>query len=307
MLGDSVIAQQALEHVPGDPNRTLGICSQQDHDLVNVMLVSKKERIKAVMQGSRPKQADQTRMTATALQRVLGDALLAVYLHGSAVAGNLRPQSDIDLLAVIGRPMTDDQRRDLLRVLLRMSARHPAVPGGLRCLDVAVFLLSDLSESSVPTRAEFTYGEWLRDAFEAGESPLPTRDPEHTLVLAQTRRDAVSLIGPCSADLLPEMSPNHIRQAMGQALPTVLEGLRGDERNVLLTLVRMWHTAQTGAFVTKDAAAAWAIPRVPDQDATILDEARRAYLGELVDEWDSRRDDTQRLAEHLRARITKLL
>lgn len=258
------------------------------------------------MQVSVPGQTDQVRMAATALQHVLGDALLAVYLHGSAVL-ELQPQSDIDLLVIVDRTMTDDQRRDLLNVLLRMSACHPALPGGLRCLDVAVFLLSDLSENSVTTRAEFTYGEWLRDGFEAGDNPMPTRDPEHTLVLAQARRDAVALIGPCSAELLPEISRKQVRQAMAEALPTLLRGLRGDERNVLLTLVRMWHTAQTGAFVTKDAAAAWAIPRVPDQDATILNEARRAYLGEVVDAWDGRRDDTQRLADHLRERITEAL
>ena len=259
------------------------------------------------MQASPLEQTNQIRAATAALRRVLGDALLAVYLHGSAVSGTLQPQSDIDLLAVVDRAMRDDQRQDLLKALLRISARHPAVPGGPRCLEIMVFLLSDLSENGFPARAEFTYGEWLRDAFEAGDMPMPTHHPECTLVLAQAHREAVSLIGPCASELLPEISPQHVRQAMAEALPTVLGALRGDERNVLLTLAGLWRTASTGEFVRKDAAAAWAIPHMPDQEAAALDYARRAYLGEIIDEWESRWDDARRLAEHLHGRAMGLL
>ncbi|MCL2892023.1 aminoglycoside adenylyltransferase domain-containing protein [Brenneria tiliae] len=76
---------------------------------------------------------------------------------------------------------------------------------------------------------------------------------------------------------------------------------------VLLTLARMWRTASTMEFVAKEAAAAWAIPQIPHQDAATLDYARRAYLGEIVDKWENRFDDAQRLAGHLLACITELL
>ena len=263
--------------------------------------------MEAAMPASTVEQTNQMRAATAALRSVLGDALLAVYLHGSAVSGRLQPQSDIDLLAIVDRAMTHTQRHDLIKVLLRISACHPAVPEGPRCIDVIVFVLSDLSEIDFPARAEFAYGEWLRDEFEAGGMPTPTRDPEYTLVLAQAHQEAVCLIGRCASELLPEISPRHRRQAMADGLPALLRALRGDERNVLLTLARMWRTASTGEFVTKDAAAAWAIPQMPDQHATTLDYARRAYLGEIVDDWRTRWDDARRLAEHLRVRVTGLL
>lgn len=224
-----------------------------------------------------------------------------------AVSGKLRPQSDIDLLAVIDRGITNDQRNDLLTALIRISGRHPAAPGGPRCIEIIIFCLSDLSENCFPTRAEFTYGEWLRDALEAGEMPMPTRDPEYTLVLAQASQHAIPLIGQCASELLPEIPLGRVRQAMHDALPALLHGLLGDERNVLLTLARMWRTAKTGEFVTKDVAAAWAIPQMPDRYAAILDYARRAHLGEIIDEWDSRCNDAKILAGHLRERVIELL
>lgn len=259
------------------------------------------------MPKSAVEQTDQMRAATAALQGVLGQALLAVYLHGSAVSGKLRPQSDIDLLAVVGPGLAEDWRHDLLTALLRISARHPTTPGGPRCIEVLVFSLSDLSEGRFPARAEFVYGEWLREGFEAGEAPVPASDPEHTLVLAQAREEAVALLGPPPAEVLPAIPLQQVRQAMRAALPALLAGLHGDERNVLLTLARMWRTAETGEFVTKDAAAAWALPQMSAQDAATLGYARRAYLGEIIDAWESRGDETQRLAEHLRKRVIELL
>ncbi|ANB33354.1 streptomycin 3'-adenylyltransferase [Rhodovulum sulfidophilum] len=251
-----------------------------------------------------PHQNEQIGSTLGILCRRLGDALLAVYLHGSAVSGGLRPQSDIDLLAVVGSGLTESQRNGLLTDLLCLSGRHPAVPGGPRCLEVMVFCRSDLARGDYPARAEFVYGEWLREAFEAGESPVPERDPEYSLVLAQARQEAIALCGPPGNELLPEVPPKHVRQAMRDALPELLDGLHGDARNVLLTLARMWHTARTGKFVTKDTAATWAIARLSGPDAMTLDHARGAYLGELADDWQSRagaaRQVAGRMAEYVR-------
>ena len=46
------------------------------------------------------------------LRSVLGEDLVGAYLHGSAALGRLRQQSDIDVLAVAARTMTDHQGSD---------------------------------------------------------------------------------------------------------------------------------------------------------------------------------------------------
>jgi hypothetical protein len=76
------------------------------------------------------------------------------------------------------------------------------------------------------------------------------------------------------------------------ALPSLLDNLIGDERNVLLTLARMWRTA-TGEFVTKDAAAEWAISRLPEQIAEVLICARDAYLGRTKDAWKTHQTEVR--------------
>jgi predicted nucleotidyltransferase len=47
----------------------------------------------------------------TVLEQILGDALLGVYLHGSAsTSGFRRERSDIDIIAVVRRSLTKEER-----------------------------------------------------------------------------------------------------------------------------------------------------------------------------------------------------
>ena len=201
---------------------------------------------------------------------LFGEKLIAAYLHGSIVTGGLKPQSDIDLLLIIDCPLTDVKRKIFVDFLLQVSGHHPFCGLGARCIEVILLQKSELAMLYFPAQADFIYGEWLREEFEAGTIPMPVSDPEITLLLAQARQQSISLHGPAAIELLPEISSTQIRRAMYDILPVLLHSLDGDERNVLLTLARIWHTAATGTFVTKDMAATWVIPNLPEPMKSVL-------------------------------------
>lgn len=214
-----------------------------------------------------------------AVRHRLADSLLAVYIHGSAVSGGLRPHSDIDLLAVTSTAMDVEARKELAADLLKISGCYPSDPHGRRPVELIVFTRNDLCPLPYPARCDFMYGEWLRPAYEAGEISGPVSDPELTLVLAQARQEAKPLIGPAAEELLPVVPRSDIHRAIADASQALLEAEPGDERNVLLTLARMWRTLDTGDFVSKDVAAEWAAARLPEEHAAVLLDARGAYLG----------------------------
>lgn len=250
-----------------------------------------------------PIEAEQALLAA---RQCLGDAILAAYLHGSAVAGGLRPQSDVDLLVVIEPPMTHETRARLVSELMTVSGT-PGRAGDRRPLELIIFRRADLSASLYPARSEFVYGEWLREEFEAGVVPTAVSDPEFTLLLAQARREARSLIGPSPCELLPIIPQADIRRAIGDALPALLGTLKGDERNVLLTLARMWRTVTTGDFVPKDIAAEWAAERLLGEAGALIAHAREAYLGVTDDDWHTRQDEVRRVADDLSRRVAAML
>ncbi len=62
----------------------------------------------------------------SAAKDILGDALRGVYLHGSLAMGCFNPEkSDIDLLLVINREMTDAQKRRFMEIVVELNARAP--------------------------------------------------------------------------------------------------------------------------------------------------------------------------------------
>jgi len=98
-----------------------------------------------------------------------------------------------------------------------------------------------------------------------------------------------------------------IRRAIEFSLPALLDWLEGDERNVLLTLARMWRTLSIGEFVAKDMAADWAMRQLPAAQALLLAEARAAYLGLKEDVWGAPPGETAALAGQLAERVRALL
>jgi streptomycin 3"-adenylyltransferase len=241
------------------------------------------------------------------LERHLGDTLVAIYLHGSAVGGGLRPRSDVDILAVVDRPTTPDNRARLVADLLEISGIYPAPPGAARPIELTIVLLSDLQPAPYPARIEFMYGEWLRADFETGGSVDPSVSAGHTLLLAQARREAKALQGPALPELLHPIPDADIRRAFAGALTDLVPELVGDERNVLLTLARMWYTLTTGDFVAKDVAANWAAAQLPAGPAAMLAMARGGYLGTVTDEWHGRESETAELAGLLARQIKAVL
>ncbi|MBC8953601.1 aminoglycoside adenylyltransferase domain-containing protein [Xenorhabdus sp. PB62.4] len=177
-----------------------------------------------------PSEADKALLI---IQKRLAESLVAIYLHGSAVVGGLRPLSDVDLLVVIDQPMTSEVRECLTADLMRISGRYPS------------------------------------------------------------RQEAISLVGPNASSLLPTISRSDIRRAIKDVLPDLIGTLQGDERNVLLTLARMWRTLVTGEFVSKDAAADWAAARLPAIQATVLADARETYLRGCEEDWRNRQQELQ--------------
>lgn len=83
----------------------------------------------------------QTEAACRLITRVTGDTLRAIHLYGSAVAGGLKPNSDIDLLVTICQPLTEAQRAMLMQELLALSS-PPGASAEKRALEVTVVLYS---------------------------------------------------------------------------------------------------------------------------------------------------------------------
>lgn len=245
-----------------------------------------------------PRSSEQIVAAIEIVREVLGDAAVAAYLFGSAVAGGLRPDSDLDVLVVSARSLTGGERSAIIQRLLPISGRN-AIGGPGRSIELTVVARSALTPWRHPATIELQYGDWMRAELERGDAPTwPRPDPDAVVLIETARRAAVPLLGPPAAAILETAPPTDLGRAMMDLIPIVLPGIEegDDRRNGLLTLARIWATLATGEIHPKDRAADWALAQLPTEHRAVLAHARAAYLGEASEDW---RDLESRVRPHV--------
>lgn len=238
------------------------------------------------------------------IRKLLGSTLEAIHLYGSAVEGGLKPHSDLDLLVTVTTPPPEASRRALLIELLNISS-PPGLDGPLRPLEVTVIARAEIFPWRHPARRELQFGEWLRQDLQAGLFEPPVLDPDLAILLTKARQHSVPLFGRPAADLFEPVPQVDFIQALSDtvALWNTEADWQGDERNVVLTLARIWYSATTGNITSKDAAASWALERLPDEHQFVLAQARAAYLGQEKDQLANHPEATSGFIRHVKAAV----
>lgn len=244
---------------------------------------------------------DQIRLVLAAVRDVLGDDVVGAYLHGSAVLGGLRPRSDLDVMVVSRRRTTRQEKRRLVARLLAVSLRP-------RPVELAIVVEHEIRPWRYPPRMDFQYGDWWRTEFERGEvEPWPSgSNPDLASLVRMVLLGDTPLLGPPAAEVFePVPRPDYV-DALVHGIEGLLTSIDSDTRNVVLTLARIWSGIETDAVRSKDAAADWALPRLPPQLRPVLARARAIYLGDEEERWDDLRPQVGAYAEHVVAEIDRL-
>jgi predicted nucleotidyltransferase len=237
------------------------------------------------------------------LRGSLGNVLVGAYLHGSAVLGGLRPDSDVDVLAVSARETTRAQKQRILSGLLAASGNSSRADAR-RPIELTIVGASEVRPWRYPPRRDFQFGEWLRERFERGDPHLfrPMIDPDVAILLTMVRLADVTLVGSAPRATLDEVPRRDFNDALVAGVPGLIDEIDSDTRNVVLTLGRIWNGIATGGILSKDAAAEWALERLPPEHRPVMTRAREGYL--LGNEsWEDLRDRLASFSDAIVAEI----
>jgi streptomycin 3"-adenylyltransferase len=200
-------------------------------------------------------------------------------MHGSAVLGGLRADSDVDVLAVSGREMTRAEKQKIASSLLAVSGDRSRGDGP-RPIELTIVAASEVRPWRYPPRRDFQYGEWLRQRFERRDPDLfqPTIDPDVAILITMVRLGDVTLTGSAAGTTFDEVPRRDLVEALVAGIPGLIDDIDWDTRNVVLTLARIWNTVVTGRIRSKDAAAEWALERLHPEHRPVLVRAREGYV-----------------------------
>ncbi len=201
---------------------------------------------------------DLARGVARALRHVLGDDLVAVYLHGSAALGGfLRERSDLDILALCRADLTDGQVALVPDALTPLP--YPA--GGLE------FSLMTAAEAAAPTLPAPRFELHVI----AGRSDGAGRvvdgrgrggDSDLVLHLTVCRACGITLAGPPPGETIAAI-PHEV------VLPVAREEIawarvHAPLEYLVLASARVWLFAAERRLASKIAAGEWALERWDD-------------------------------------------
>ena len=253
--------------------------------------------------------ADQQQVdrTLALVRHVLDSDAVAAYLFGSAVFGGLRPESDLDMLVVSKRSTTRPEKQRLIQGLLAASGRR-TLQGVWRRVELTIVVERDVKPWRLPPRFDFQYGDWLRSEFERGNSePWPPVNPDLAMLITMVMLANCPLLGPPPAKIFGPVPNDDLLRAMVGDIERLRGEIDSDTRNVVLTLARIWSTVATGTIRPKDAAADWAIERLPEAQRPVLARARSIYVGDQAERWDDLMDRIRPHADYVIAEIRHLL
>ena len=211
---------------------------------------------------------------ATSIQGVLGDALVAIYLTGSAVTGGFDPGvSDLDLVVVTADPPDRIDLPGLRRMHDAFVRGRPEWQDRIEAVYVARTTLQSF-RTSVDRLAVISPGE-----------PLHVRDDRPVLWLQNwylARASGVALVGPAASEIVPAISWPEFVEATARYVAEVADRLEADLSSgelayALLTTCRAAMTIRTDRSVTKQEAAIWVSQGMPES-ARLIAAALRCRL-----------------------------
>jgi hypothetical protein len=222
---------------------------------------------------------------ATDVGQVL--SLTALWAHGSLASGDFVPsRSDLDLVALIGAPVTSAQRPDLQRTHEGLASQEP-LAASLHC----AYIVS--GEQADPGRSHLTWAHG--ELYDRPVSPVSRRE------LCQ---GGLCLVGPVPASVIPVVTDAELADYIRGNLrdywypKTGRPGLWLNDIWVdlgMLTLARATITLGDGRLITKrealDVLASMGAP------ADVLGDIRDRRYGAaplISDKWRARRGDLAR-------------
>ncbi|MEP6599681.1 MAG: hypothetical protein ABJB98_09590, partial [Actinomycetota bacterium] len=198
------------------------------------------------------------RLLNSGLDEILGEQLLGLYLTGSLSYGGFDPgSSDIDLLALLQRPITAAQRLALSALHLDLAIQQPKWAARLEISYLPRHLLASSDPPAQPP--PYVNGGRMWD-------PDPRYGQEWTMNLFVLGGRGIALRGPAPADVVPDVSMTAMRAASLRSLHQDWAPLLDDatplhdphhQAYITLTLCRILHTA------------AWVRAAYPQWDALV--------------------------------------
>ena len=213
-------------------------------------------------------------------KRILGDNLVGVYLHGSAVMGCFNPgKSDVDLLVVVKEEPTDTVKRAFMDMVVSLNETGPA-----KGIEMSIVERSVCKPFVYPTPFVLHFSKMHLDRYrndpEDYIAKMKGTDRDLAAHITVIRARGVCLCGAPIDEVFGEVPKQDYMDSLWYDIADAEDDIAEDTMYLTLNLARVLAFLQDGSVLSKKEGGEWGLKNLPEKYHGLLREALSEYRGE---------------------------
>ena len=234
---------------------------------------------------------------------ILGNNLVGIYLHGSAVMGCFNPEkSDVDLIIVVDEPMPFSVKSAYMEMVVELNSLAPE-----KGIEMSVVKRSACSPFVYPTPYElhFSVGHlenYLRDPMEYVRT-MNGVDWDLAAHFTVIRARGRCLCGAPIEEVFAPVPPEDYMDSIRRDIEDAEEEITEYPTYLILNLARVLAYKEQGLVLSKKEGGEWAFDNIPREHIPLVREALMEYESGVAAVYDF--DSARRYARYMMERIER--
>ena len=218
---------------------------------------------------------------------ILGDDLVGIYLHGSAVMGCFNPEkSDIDLIVVVSDTITDDIKRRFMKMVVALNEKAPAKGIEMSIVKAGV---CRTFVYPMPFELHFSSGTlgWYKSDPEGYIQNMKGEDKDLAAHFTIITRRGKTLCGKPIEEVFGEVDRAHYLDSIWCDIENAEADICDDPMYIVLNLTRVLAYCRDGLILSKKEGGEWGMENIHKKYRGLICSALEEYSSAKAGEYDS--------------------
>lgn len=220
-------------------------------------------------------------------QKILGDNLIGIYLHGSAVMGCYNEKkSDIDLLVVVKEAIPDNIKHRFMDMVAELNTYAP--PKGI---ELSIVKREVCNPFVYPTPFELhfsiTHLEWYKTNPLDYIDKMKGTDKDLAAHFTIIYHRGKCLYGNDIKDVFGAVSKEDYFDSIWNDIEEAETEIMDNPTYIILNLCRVLAYKEEELILSKEEGGKWGMRNVPEKYQTLIVQALDEYLSDKSTEWDA--------------------
>lgn len=227
-----------------------------------------------------------TEKFVTQSQEILGDNLVGIYLHGSAVMGCFHEKkSDIDLLIVVDRALSNEIKRQYMDMVVELNTYAPE-----KGLELSIVRKDVCKPFIYPTPFELHFSiahlQWYKTNPSDYIDKMNGVDKDLAAHFTITYHRGKRLCGKEIQDVFERVSKDYYFDSIWNDIENAEEEIMANPTYIILNLCRVLAYKKDELILSKREGGNWGIDNVPQKYHSLILQALEEYSSDRSMKYD---------------------